>query len=207
MEIYTIGYSAFQIDDFINVLHSYKINSLIDVRSSPYSAFHTDYNKETLQNTLKANNIIYRNYKNEFGARQNDRCYYPDGYLNFRLFAKSGAFQSGMNKIINAVPMGYTFTLMCSEKDPVTCHRTIMVAREFHKNNIEVKHILADGTTISQEEIEQRLVDMYFPDRNQMSFFGEAVPWDRMVDESYAFQNEKIGYRFDSDAKGDKTDE
>lgn len=202
MEIYTIGYSAFSIDSFVNILHTYKINSLIDVRSSPYSAFHTDYNKESLQSTLKANNIIYRNYKNEFGARQTECQYYPNGYLSFPLFSKSEVFQTGMNKIINAMPLGYTFALMCSEKDPLTCHRTIMVAREFHKNNIAVKHILADGSTVSQEDIEKRLVEMYFPDRDQISFFGEAKPWEELVDESYAFQNEKIGYRLDSDEKG-----
>lgn len=202
MEIYTIGYSSFQKDDFIAVLKEYGINSVIDVRSSPYSAFHTDYNKEILQKTLKDNNIFYRNYKNEFGARQTDRQYYPEGYLSFSLFVKSEAFQSGMNKIINAIPLGYTFALMCSEKDPLTCHRTIMVAREFHKNNIGIKHILSDKTTISQEDIENRLVKMYFSDRDQVSFFGETKSFEELVDDAYEIQNRKIGYRFDENNEG-----
>ena len=91
---------------------------------------------------------------------------------------------------------------MCSEKDPLTCHRTIMVAREFHKNNIGIKHILSDKTTISQEDIENRLVKMYFSDRDQVSFFGETKSFEELVDDAYEIQNRKIGYRFDENNEG-----
>ena len=58
MEIYTIGYSGFEINDFINMLQTNNINSLIDVRSSPYSKIYTDYNREELQKRLKENGIV-----------------------------------------------------------------------------------------------------------------------------------------------------
>ena len=199
-EIYTIGYAGFAIDDFIAVLKKYNINSLIDVRSSPRSEFYKDYNKTDLDNKLKKSRIIYRNYKKEFGARQNNSQYYTHGYLDFNLFALSEEFRSGFEKIANAIPLGYRFVLMCSEKDPITCHRTIMVAREFHRNGFVIKNILQDGNFILQEEIEQRLVDMYYPNREQLSFFEEdQLSWEEMVKNSYSFQNEKIGFQFDSE--------
>lgn len=194
-EIFTIGYTAFQFNDFISVLKKYNVNSVIDVRSSPYSKFHSEYNTDKLSEELKKRSFAYRNYKNEFGARQLEIKYYPHGYMDFSLFVKSDAFRSGMEKIMNASEMGYRFVLMCAEKDPVTCHRVIMVAHEFYKQGYTVKNILANGGFCTQEDIECRLVDMYYPDRNQLSFFDEQLSWDEMVKNSYAYQNEKIGYR------------
>lgn len=195
--IYSIGYSGFKIEDFIHALKFYKINSLIDVRSMPLSQHFTDYNKQELSESLIRNGIYYRNYKDEFGARQNDHRYYPNGYLDFSIFSKSERFQGGMNKIIAAMPLGYQFALMCSEKDPIFCHRAIMVAREFNDNGILANHILSDGSTCTQEDIETRLVDMFFTDRNQLSFFSCQLTWDEMVRESYIQQNQKIGYRLE----------
>lgn len=198
-EIYTIGYSGFKLEDFICVLKSYNINGLIDVRSTPVSKYYTDYNKQELSASLKKMDIAYRNYKYEFGARQTEHKYYPNGYLDFKLFAKSERFQEGMNRLISAMPSGFRFALMCSEKDPISCHRTIMVAREFNERGILAKHILADGSICTQLDIENRLVDMYFPDRDQLSLFGSPLTWDEMVSESYIQQNKRIGYKLDQD--------
>lgn len=198
MKIFTIGYAGFAIDDFIKALKKHNINSLIDVRSSPFSKFYQDYNKPLLCDTLQKNGIIYRNYNSEFGARQDDKTYYPNGYLDFSMFTRSKAFLDGMQKIINAIPLGYKFVLMCSEKDPINCHRTIMVGKAFSDNGISVRHILSDGHIITQSDIEARLLDMYYPDRDQLALFGEQLSAEEMIENSYKFQNEKIGYRIDN---------
>lgn len=198
MEIFTIGYAGFEIEDFIKVLKEYHINSLIDVRSSPFSKFHSDYNKLLLCKTLQERRIIYRNYNREFGARQDDKMYYPNGYLDFSMFTRSKIFKEGMHKIIKAIPLGYKFVLMCSEKDPINCHRTIMVGRAFFDNGISINHILSDGRIITQSDIETRLLDMYYPDRDQLTLFGEQLSIEEMLQKSYRFQNEKIGYRIDN---------
>lgn len=198
MKIFTIGYAGFAIDDFIKALKKHNINSLIDVRSSPFSKFYQDYNKPLLCDTLQKNGIIYRNYNSEFGARQDDKTYYPNGYLDFSMFTRSKVFLDGMQKIINAIPLGYKFVLMCSEKDPINCHRTIMVGKAFSDNGISVSHILSDGHIITQSDIEARLLDMYYPDRDQLALFGEQLSAEEMIENSYKFQNEKIGYRINN---------
>ena len=199
MEIFTIGYAGFEIDHFIKVIKEYQINSLIDVRSSPFSKYYSEYNKPLLQKTLQERGIIYRNYNREFGARQDDKMYYPNGYLDFSMFTRSMMFIEGMQKIIKAIPLGYRFVLMCSEKDPITCHRSIMIGKAFFNNGVSINHILSDGRIITQSEIETRLVDMYYPDRDQLTLFGEQLSFEEMVKNSYKYQNEKIGYRIDSD--------
>lgn len=198
-EVFTIGYSGFLFEDFIRVLKYYHINSVIDVRSQPYSKIHPEYNKEQLSSALRGVRIYYKNYRKEFGARQLDPFLYPNGYLDFTLFSKTTPFQEGMDRIINAMPLGYRFVFLCSEKDPITCHRCIMVARSFYQRNIEVKNILSDCTFETQEQIENRLVDLYFQDRDQLSLFEPQLPWDEMVKQSYKKQNEKIGYRLRED--------
>lgn len=126
--------------------------------------------------------------------------------MDFSLFTRSDTFKSGMEKIMNASKLGYSFVLMCAEKDPVTCHRVIMVAREFYKEGFTVKNLLANGGFYTQEDIEHQLVDMYYPDRDQFSLFGEQLSWEEMVEKSYAYQNEKIGYRINSGNESEDDD-
>lgn len=200
-DIYTIGYSCFEIDNFINVLKKYNIKCLIDVRSNPYSKYHSDYNKPNLQNVLNSSGIIYRNYKLEFGAHQEGLEYYTDGYLDFSKYTKSEPFLDGIRMVESGMKMNYTFVLMCAEKDPSTCHRNIMIGRKFHDLGYIVKNILSDGSYELQEDIEQRLVDKYFPNRNQISLFSKNLSWENMVNMSYKYINSEIGYRPDDISK------
>lgn len=194
--IYTIGYSGFTVNDFINVLKKYEITSVIDVRSNPNSRFHPSYNKENLERILKLNRIVYRNYK-EFGARQEDRRYYKKGYLDFNEYTQSDAFLHGVRKVEIGMTRNYVVVLMCAEKDPSMCHRSIMIGRKFHELGYIVKNILADGSYELQESIERRLVEQYFPNRNQIALFSENYSWEQMVKKSYEYRNAEIGYRID----------
>ena len=88
--VYTIGYSGFSVNDFVATLKANHISLIVDVRSQPYSQWFSDYNRETLEKTLKQAGIYYRNYAAEFGARQENRSYYSsEGYLDFRLRRKA----------------------------------------------------------------------------------------------------------------------
>ena len=200
--VYTIGYSSFEVEDFVNVLKKYHITSLIDVRSYPSSKFYQDYNKGNIEKILKSNGIIYRNYSSHFGARQSDKKYYKTGYMDFSEYVQSESFKEGMRKIEAGMDLNYVFVLMCAEKDPSLCHRSIMVAREFYKKGYEVRNILADGSYITQEQIEQDLVKHYFPTMDQISFLSDSLSFDEMVEKSYHLRNSEIGYRLDVDIVG-----
>ncbi len=200
-DIYTIGYSCFKIDQFIKVLKKYRITSLIDVRSNPNSKFYEDYNQINLEKILRSHGIIYRNYKEEFGARQEDKKYYKKGYLDFGEYTKSKQFLDGVRKVEAGIALNYVFAFMCAEKDPSTCHRNIMVARKFHQLGYNIKNILADGAIELQESVEQRLVEHYFPNRKQLSIFSDNLSWKEMVNKSYEYRNSEIGYKIYEDVK------
>ena len=199
--IYTIGYTGFSMDEFVQELKSKGINVVIDVRSSPYSERYADYNRDNLESTLVANKIYYRNYIKEFGARQENRTFYSkDGYLDFEIFAKSEQFLSGVEKIKNSIEKGYKIAFLCAEKEPVQCHRTILVARAFYELGYNVIHLKPNGVSINHRDIEVQLLNMYFPKRYQIDMFSTNVKTDEeyLID-AYRMQNQKIGYKIEGE--------
>lgn len=203
--IYSIGYAAFSVAEFVDVLKSFEIRLIVDVRSQPYSSNFNGYNKENISNLLKKNGIYYKNYANEFGARQTDQRFFSDeGYLDFEKFSQSQPFCTGYNKLVESIKCGYTFAFMCAEKIPATCHRSILVSRYFRDAGYDIKHILQGGGTESQSDIDTQLLNDYFPNRAQLSFF-EAKSESELLKEAYRKRNAEIGYRPEG-RKNDFTD-
>ena len=201
--IYTIGYTAFpEIRDFICELEKRGIDLLIDVRSTPYSTHYEQYNSEILCSTLKLHNIIYKHLPQYFGARQKERKYYTyseEPYLDFELFGSSDIFEEGYEKTIKATEMGYTPVFMCAEKDPIGCHRAILISRQFKEKGQDVRHILADGSEEYHSDLEIRLADQFPEDEpNQFSLFEENLPqsFEERLRKAYRIQNANIGYKW-----------
>jgi len=192
-KIFTIGYSAFTINEFVNILQKNNINFVADVRSIPYSATYPDYNKNLLETYLKHYNISYQNFKNEFGARQIDEEFFTDDYLDFTKFINSEQFLTGVEEIKNLIYSGYKIVLMCAEGNPENCHRCIMIAKYFYDTGYEVKHFLPDGSIINQENVDYVLVNKFFSP--QLSLFERNDSEENMTNMAYRLQNKEIGFR------------
>lgn len=192
--VYTIGYTAFPINEFVEVIKNYGIDCVIDVRSSPFSNYYSDYNKDALENTLKQHNILYRNYANEFGARQTNPAFYSGDIVDFDKFIQSEQFLEGVCKIKKGIERGYNFVLMCAEKDPIKCHRSIMLGKGFSNHEFKVKHIISKTEVELQEQLEERLLEMYHQDRFQLKLFGEDQSDPELLEDAYKKQNLAIGY-------------
>lgn len=200
--LYTIGHSQHKTDYFISLLKKYNINYVLDVRSTPYSKFADQFNKERIRGLLTKEEIHYSFFGKYFGARQEDISLYNDeGYLDFDRVRSSSNFKVGYDNVIVGLEKENNIALMCTEKDPIDCHRTIMVSRAFDLAGIEVNHILCDGTLQNQSEVNQRLMDMYFPDRNQLSIFDYLDNTNEEVSllEAYKKRNAEIGYHINQE--------
>lgn len=195
-QIYTIGYSGFSMENFIKKLRDFSIRCVIDVRSIPYSQYFNEYDKEFLAYTLKNNSIFYRNYSREFGARQENSNYYTDGHLDFSKFTQSDHFKCGIQKIDAGIMQGYSFVLMCSEKNPIDCHRCIMIGREFSKLGYKVTNILPDKT-IDQSKIDEMLLDIYCKNYKQLNFFESSKNHSELIEFAYKERGKEIAYRKD----------
>ena len=199
--VYTIGYAGFAMEDFMVELRQNRIALVVDVRSDPHSQWHSEYNMEHMRLVLKKAGIYYRNYAEEFGARQEDRTFYPKGYLDFELFAESPQFKHGVEKLVNSMKKEYRFALMCAERDPFECHRCILVARAFHELGYRVVHLLPGGAVCTQTDIEARLLNRFEPNRDQGNMFEPMLDEAQYLARAYRKQNAEIGFKPEGEEK------
>lgn len=202
--VYTVGHSTYSPDLFLNLLQRHDVNCVIDVRSVPYSRYVMQYNRESIQAYLKRNQVLYLYLGKELGARPSDTTLYAaEGYLDFGKASQSGLFQSGIKRVLAGLQKGYRIALMCTEKDPIDCHRAILIGKELQNNSCSVIHIEEDGKTETQAQLEERLLNHYFPNWGQEALFVDEdnLTRDELTLKSYQLKNKEIGYSLDTGNK------
>jgi len=197
--IYTIGHSNHDIDFFLELLQSQEINCVVDVRSIPASKYNPQFNQKPLSAFLKNKEITYMHFGEEFGARQTDeKLLDENGCVNFVWFRKTRAFQDGVERIDMGVDKGFKIALMCSEGNPLECHRFSMISGYLEEIGMTVQHILKDKTLLSNEEFEQQLLKKFKKKIPQPSLFNPNVDKDAQLKAAYALHNQWIGWKPDN---------
>lgn len=196
-KIYTIGHSNYDIDLFLKMLKNNNINCLIDVRSIPYSKYCNNYNKELLSKILKDNSIIYIHMGKELGAKRNCLEEYTDGMVDFEKVKRNNDFLEGIKRLENGINKGYNISLMCSEKEPCDCHRSILIGKYMHDKKYKVFHIKED-CVITQEDVEKLIIEEFFLERKQISFLDILdMSKDNRV-EAYTLKNKQIAHKINN---------
>ncbi len=187
-ELFTIGHSTHTIDRFMELLSIHGITAVCDVRSQPYSKFNPQFNRETLQSELKRHGIAYVYLGKELGPRSVDPSYYENSRVRYDLLAKTDLFQEGLRRVREGMKT-HRIALMCAEKDPIMCHRTILVSRRLADKDIRVRHILEDGSIEENEDAMKRLMNLLkLPEQDLFT------PAEGMIERAYDIQGEKIAY-------------
>lgn len=154
--IFTIGHSNHSLEAFVSLLQQHGITALVDVRSSPFSRFTPQFNKMNLEREMGKYHIKYVFLGRELGARPKDSSCYKNGEVQLDQLESTTLFREGIERLIRGAQQ-YTIALMCSEKDPLQCHRFLLVAHALVKHGAEVTHILATGALESHEKTIGRL--------------------------------------------------
>jgi len=186
-KLYTIGHSTHTVEHFIGLLKKHSITAVCDVRSQPYSQFNPQFNRESLKNDLKRNNITYVFLGKELGARSENPSCYIDGKVQYNYLVDEPLFQQGINRLTQGMKQ-YSIALMCAEKDPITCHRMILVCREMRSIAGQINHILANGEIETNSDAESRLLNML---RIVPDMFKNK---DECIEEAYDKQGQRIAY-------------
>jgi uncharacterized protein (DUF488 family) len=187
-KIYTIGHSNHEIETFINLLKTAKIDMIVDVRSAPFSKMYPHFNRDTLESVLKDNKIGYLFLGDLIGGRSRNRSDYENGQVVYSRLASKDDYQATIKRVLDGSAK-FQIALMCSEKEPLDCHRTLLVSQSLSDLGVEVAHIHADGKIESQSDVLNRLLRNYNLDAPDL--FG--VETDRLQ-EALLKQEKKIAY-------------
>ena len=155
-DLFTIGHSTQTWEQFLARLVQHRIEAIGDVRSSPYSARFPQFNREILDRALRSANIRYVFLGDELGARRVERECYVEGVARYDRITRTPAFSVGVKRVQAGVAR-FRLALLCAEKDPLECHRTILVCRQF-RHDLDIRHILSDGGIETHEDAENRLL-------------------------------------------------
>lgn len=186
--VYTVGHSTHPIEKFLDLLTKNGITALADVRSSPFSRHNPQFNKQALSAELKKHGIAYVFVGKELGARSDDPLCYEGGKVRYGRLARTALFKAGIDRILSGAQK-YRVALMCAEKEPLDCHRTLLVSRALEQRGAAILHIRSDGSTESQQQTMLRLLDMVGLPRVDM-FRSHA----QLVEAACEMREQKIAY-------------
>lgn len=148
--IYTIGHSNHETELFISLLHQHGIELLVDVRSSPYSRYVPQANREALARSLATAGIAYRFLGKQLGGK-------PQGQVaDYDDLQASPDFQEGISVLLDLAESSTT-AIMCAEGDHRHCHRYRLITPALIRHGARVVHIQPDGSIDDEEELPQQL--------------------------------------------------
>ena len=189
--IYTIGHSNHPIDRFIGLLRQHGITAIADVRSSPYSRHNPQFNTKALAAALKKAGIAYVFLGEELGARPKDSACYDNGRADFGRLAAREEFRRGIERVLKGSEK-YRLALMCAEKEPLDCHRTILVCRHLRERGVGIRHILADGSVEDHQQTEARLLKAT---GLEPTLFASGGDDSKAIEQAYARRAGEIAHK------------
>ena len=163
---------------------------MADVRSAPYSRWVPHFNKTALDAALNKAGVAYEYVGEELGGRPTDpSCYDENGQVIYNKVAATDSFQDALSVVMHSA-YERCVALMCAEKEPLECHRTLLVARAFAEQGVAVEHILADSSVESYDAALDRLLDVFKLPRNGDMFRNR----DNVIAEAFTLQAKKFAY-------------
>jgi uncharacterized protein (DUF488 family) len=188
--VYTIGYGNRSAVEFLALLKRYDIHVVCDVRSSPYSSRFPDFSREPLQVLLQQSATKYLFMGDLLGARPSDPDCYEDGRASYSAMAKSSAFRQGIERLEMGAEK-FRIVVMCAERDPLDCHRAILISKPLVDDGVDVLHVDGHGQSEPHRQLEARLLKRFKLD--QTSLFG-AQSEEEALAQAYKRRGHDLAY-------------
>ena len=186
--VFTIGHSTHLREHFLALLNQHGITALCDVRSHPYSRISPQFNREQFKKYLSACGIAYVFLGQELGARSDNPVCYENGKIQYSRLAQTELFQQGLIRLQHGMK-SYRVGLMCAEKEPLECHRSILLARCLVSHGVDVQHIHANGKIESHHDALNRLTQILNLREDDMFRSREDL-----IADAYRLQEKRIAY-------------
>ena len=166
--LFTIGYGARTLDEFLAVLKANQIEYLIDVRTAPFSKFKPEFSRELLQYHVERAGLRYVFMGDTLGGQPKDPACHNDGKVDYDKVRAQPFFQGGLERLKRAFNQHRRVALMCSEGRPEQCHRSKLIGEALATAGVHMHHIDVDGQVLTQAQVIARLT------HGQMDLFGAA---------------------------------
>jgi uncharacterized protein (DUF488 family) len=157
--LFSIGHSNLEFPRFVQLLRQAGVTAIADVRSQPYSKWLPWTNRPNLEQMLREHEINYQFMGDLLGGRprQSD-VYDSEGRVDYDRVQSTSAFRKGLEQLSRGLKE-LRIAMLCSEPDPIDCHRGLLIAPAMKEHGFEATHIHSDGTLESQAQFEARLID------------------------------------------------
>jgi uncharacterized protein (DUF488 family) len=156
-DLFSIGHSNIAAERFIGLLCHAGVNAIADVRSTPFSRRFPWFSGKNLAATLAQHGMAYLAYGEVLGGRPRDATLYRDGVADYEAMARQRDFQVALDRL-TAEGAQRRVCLMCAEREPLDCHRCLLVARSLAERGLTIGHILYDGAVEPHAATERRLL-------------------------------------------------
>jgi uncharacterized protein (DUF488 family) len=156
-DLFSIGHSNIPAERFVAMLQAAEVSAVADVRSVPASRRFPWFSGEALVARLASAGIAYMAMGNLLGGRPRDNGLYRDGVADYEAIAVRPEFRAGLDQLLEVVARSHV-CLMCAEREPLDCHRCLLVARSLAERGLAIGHILHDGTIEPHAATERRLL-------------------------------------------------
>jgi uncharacterized protein (DUF488 family) len=90
---------------------------------------------------------------------------------------------------VRAGAMNHRIALMCAEREPLDCHRTLLVGRELTAVGVDVLHIHADGHLEPHADAMDRLLRQL-----KLPYQDLFRSHSQIIEQAYATQEKRVAY-------------
>jgi uncharacterized protein (DUF488 family) len=156
-DLLTIGHSNLAADRFVALLKDARVTAVADVRSVPFSRWCPWFSGKALAQRLAGEAIAYIALGDALGGRPRDPRLYRDGVADYERMAATEEFAAGLQRVVDEMAH-HRVCLLCAEREPLDCHRCLLVGRALAAHGLALGHIQPDGTIESHAPTEQRLL-------------------------------------------------
>jgi hypothetical protein len=159
----SIGHSNIPAERFVALLRANGVNAIADVRSVSVSRFCPWFSARNLAPLLAREGMNYLPYGEALGGRPRARSLYCDGVADYEAMARQPDFVSAIERLVADTAQSRAtgcLCLMCAEREPLDCHRCLLVARALASRGLTIGHILHDGAIEPHGATERRLLEL-----------------------------------------------
>lgn len=190
-DIYSIGHSTHSRERFSALLQQAGVNAIADVRSSPFSRHFPHFSQSDLKQWMRRDSVSYVFLGKELGGRPSSPSLFSDGVADYEAMAATSPFAEGLERLIKGAE-SHRIAMMCSEHDPLDCHRCLLVARQLAERGLTVGHIMPRGEISSHVQMEERMLKLEALNADDL-----FAPRSERLANAYRQRNMKVAYSED----------